>query len=289
MSVGLMEFYDKYNQRIKLEILMLKNKINEIEKQLKVVQEYLLVHVDEISDRDIVLKEVFNTKYLQYSNRMKMQGLYFSGDNDEYIKNLFIAYARLKVRQNNLKRLLKYKNTLVLSESFHNLVIRKYYNIITGHILNGYMHNLGGNLGQIYIKEVERKFNEEGEPVRKVVDWGESKKLKNYFIKNNITPYDKWYHPEGKHWFVYYTSKYMYCWVYTNKPVFLKNLKFYRFSPTGYINCEETRSTLDYTKLVKNKEQILYNNKLGSITKLYMLLRFDPSHAIKFRRECPIQ
>lgn len=76
------------------------------------------------------------------------------------------------------------------------------------HILEGNSIELGHNMGNIYIKKVQRSSSS--------IDWGETNKLK----KKGINKY------------VYFTTDYWYRWYWNKKRCRVKNKTVYKFVPT---------------------------------------------------------
>lgn len=163
-----------------------------------------------------------------------------------------------------------YKNDLegILTKSEYRTVTDKLFREVSEEILNGGVFHIGKDLGYICIKRFEKKFkfNENGNISNGMVNWVESKKLKQEIIDagdelyNDVTK-------KGRKWLIYFDDKYNYrwAWIKNYSTCTIKNNKIYSFQPTN-----------DNTM---RKGQIC---KLGNKGKLKSLLKNNPYHYLKF-------
>jgi hypothetical protein len=197
-------------------------------------------------------------------------------------KLLFTLSVRL---YHSTTRLTKYKNMKMPYYSFNYL--NTALNVeMSKSILRGYAFNFGleqVGMGQIKVQEIERKFDRDGYPTDKSINWDESNKFKQALIEEGIEVYNKETTPNGKKWFIYHTEPFIY---YINWCISMYShaaIKLFKFEPTAFINTPNRTSAdvLDDYKV--DVEDIINNSKLGFITKLNTLLKKDPSYALTYR------
>jgi hypothetical protein len=123
-------------------------------------------------------------------------------------------------------------------------------------IIFGQVLNIGNRLGYILIKKIRRNYR------KPVVNWGQSKTVKNDLIKAGITPKDE-NNPQGTEWMVFYTDPWYLRWAWSKKRICrVKNQTVYKFMPTS------------------NKSKIAGDNsldKLGNKGKLTLANKINPT------------
>lgn len=207
--------------------------------------------------------------------------------NDKYellkfkFRVLFVSYTRLICSNNRLSTYTAMRmpyNVFNCLNTHMNLELSK-------SILRGYSFKLGMGyvkLGDIRVVQIERKFDNEGHPVDRSINWDESKKFKQALIKEGIEVYNKETTPNGRKWFIYHDDPIIH---YINWDIYVcinKFIKFFKFEPTMFVNTKN-RVISDVLDQDVDIEDIINNTKLGFSTKLNVVLKHDPSYALKFR------
>jgi len=197
------------------------------------------------------------------------------------VKLLFTTSTRLHYSKERLNR---YKNMKMPYYSFNYL--NAAVNVeMTKSILRGYRFNFGLesiSMGQIKVEEIERKFDADGYPTDRSINWDESNKCKQALLEQGIEVYSK-DKPTGKKWFIYHTEPYIY---YINWCISVwshKCIKLFKFEPTTFINTKTRTSADVLDDFNTDVEDIINNPKLGFATKLSILLKKDPSYALTYR------
>jgi hypothetical protein len=241
----------------------------------------LISYIELTSDR--------NTDYLLDKNKESLVRSLIEADVDHPKYKMLAFKVRILIISNvrlfhNTNRLAYYKSLKMpyLSFNYLNTAIN---NEMSKSILRGYDFNLGigeVKIGVIGIDKIERKFDETGLPTDRSIDWGESNKFKKTLIEQGIEPYNKETAPNGKHWFLYHTEPYIY---YINWRISMyahRLIKFFKFDPNSFINTKNRLISDVLDEYNTDSEDIINNSKLGFSNKLNILLKHDPSYALKF-------
>lgn len=124
---------------------------------------------------------------------------------------------------------------------------------ISNKLLLGDSYEIPGGGGLLKIKRYTRKFK------KKVVDWGESNKLKQ-------TNPDKYivFHVDDEFTAVHYDKSL----------AKFPNYKFYRFKLTSFINTKD-RSKLNYYNSVNTNEEILNSDNVGNYQKMMAMIKLN--------------
>jgi len=211
-------------------------------------------------------------------------------DNEHPKQKLLLFKVRLLITLStrlyySTQRLVKYKNMKMPYYSF-NYLNTAINTEMAKSILRGYNFNFGigsVNMGSIRVEEVERKFDEEGYPTDRSINWEESKILKQALIADGIEVYNKESKPNGRKWFVYHTEPYIY---YINWFISMyshKMIKFFKFEPTAFINTKNRANSDILDDYNIDVEDIINNPKLGFSTKLNNIIKKDPSYVLTYR------
>ncbi len=150
-------------------------------------------------------------------------------------------------------------------------------NKLTYLIIKGYLVKFGRGMGTMEI--IEKTLIETD-----AVNWDKSIKLRDALTKENIKLYN---HKtgEGEKWLVRHEP--VNCWFHWHRNTLHKDLInqiiLFTFIPTDYIN-SGTRVKDDYLSNNPTEEQILTDEKLGSVNKLQYLLTLDPTVAFRYRK-----
>jgi len=274
------------------------NKVNKLYHREVELNDSLKANIEScISDLSMLEKKGFNTNIISLINLIKSDKLptlnhvygYITADTKhnkyELLKFksriLFISLQRL---YKSNERLAIYTAMRMPYNSFNclntaiNLEMSK-------SILRGYSFKLGLGvirIGNIQVDRVERKFDSDGHPVDRSINWEESNKFKKALIDNGIKVYNKETEPTGRKWFIYHDEPIIH---YINWQISVcvnKFIKFFKFEPTSFINTKN-RVISDVLDEDVDVEDIINNNKLGFSTKLNVILKHDPSYALKFQ------
>jgi len=230
----------------------------------------------------------FDTPYVNTRDTIVMNHTFADKTNVKYNMLLFkcrlLLSATIRLFHSN-NRLVKYKNMKMPYYSF-NYLNTAVNNEMAKSILRGYNFNFGVgvvNMGTIKVQEIERKYNEDGTPTDKSINWEESNLLKQALIADNIEVYNKETSPNGRKWFIYHTEPFVY---YINWVISMyshKMIKYFKFEPTAFINTKNRSSSDILDNYNIDVEDIINNPKLGFTTKLNTLLKKDPSYALTYR------
>jgi hypothetical protein len=140
---------------------------------------------------------------------------------------------------------------------------------IGNHILRGGVYNFGQGLSKLGISYVLRSKN-----AKPVVDWGESKKLKQRLIEQGYTPKSQ-DNPDGVKWLLYRTDEGYSFWKWLKRESFAPNKKMYKFRSIA-TNNESTDYNGEFTQ-----EQIL-DKSIGTFDKMMALLKLNPKIIEKY-------
>jgi len=228
------------------------------------------------------ITKLYNDKSLQipkYFTKIDISKVNVYNENNiklSVLRNYLISFIqqvnREKVLQSEVSKLELEKVPL---EIYKN-IIESFNTDMSKYILNGGVFNLGYGLGNLHIAKKER--TKEQKPA---INWGESNKVKKELLNAGETLYDHLLFPTGKKWLIKFSNDFSYWWRWSNKGQYIKNIKYFSFVPTNFINTKERSQNL-IADTVKSIDEILNNDKLGNRDKLNILLRFDSSHAIKY-------
>jgi transposase InsO family protein len=139
--------------------------------------------------------------------------------------------------------------------------------------------NFGNRIGNLLIKKIRRNYK------KPIVDWGESKKLKNQLLAEGKTLYEEWFevdgvrvdeqtegaklvHNGGEKWLIYFSDPFYLRWAWVKKDICrVKNSSVYKFSPTS--DRSKKAGNADLTRLGNKGKLTLYVKNNPSATILY--------------------
>lgn len=153
---------------------------------------------------------------------------------------------------------------------------------IAAAILKGYSYRFGKNLSFLEIMLKPRHKNPDSKFNHKVINWGESNKLKQQLINDGKTIRTK-DNPKGENWLIYYNDAFNCWWTWNKSYTTVKNKTKYSFKPTtgfhitGAINVE-------YGTNGETIDEIVNTTEVGNVQKLQGLLRRDELYFLNYKR-----
>lgn len=197
--------------------------------------------------------------------------------------NEYISKLRASViRQRNLEAIKAEHIKNRITQEIFNTVIGMYNNIMLEDVIaNAGVFSFGGNIGNIYIIKKARYFVNGTKYNNKVIDWGESNKLKAKIIAQGGTLYIPIRDSEGNiigdnggtKWQVRRIDDYSYWFRWKKSECRLPNSALYAFRPTRFNN---TGISTDVLKEEKDTNDILDDSQLGAVQKLHIYRHCDP-------------
>jgi len=192
------------------------------------------------------------------------------------LRNYLISFIQQVSREKVLQSEVSKLNLEKVPLEIYKYIIESFNTDMSKYILNGGTFNLGYGLGNLHIEKKERKKEQ-----KPAINWGESNKVKKELLDAGERLYDHLSFPTGKKWLIRFSDDSSYWWRWGCKGRYIKNIQYFSFVPTNFINTKERSQNLIATTS-KSISDILNNEKLGNRDKLNILLKFDPTHAIKY-------
>jgi hypothetical protein len=158
-------------------------------------------------------------------------------------------------------------------------VIARFNKKASDAVIFGQVLNFGNRIGNLLIKKIRRNYK------KPIVDWGESKKLKNQLLAEGKTLYEEWFevdgvrvdeqtegaklvHNGGEKWLIYFSDPFYLRWAWVKKDICrVKNSSVYKFSPTS--DRSKKAGNADLTRLGNKGKLTLYVKNNPSATILY--------------------
>jgi hypothetical protein len=171
-------------------------------------------------------KEVTTTEQIEqivYNGNVEIA---FEGEKKKTLLTIALhKLVKLKKESSSQKKQFEALKAQDITYQQYAFILKEFNVAIVDKIIEGYRFNPGFNIGEIGIKQKERRIAR--------VNWGESYKLRKALLADGETLYDKDKHPEGKRWLIYFTDDNAY-WVYWNKAKCkIKNKLYYSFIPVS--------------------------------------------------------
>lgn len=261
---------------IKIESIVVKK--NYLYKIISTLKEYI-VGGEEIWNKITKLYGDTSLQIPKYFTKLDISKITLINENEiklSVLKTYFISFiqqvSREKVLQLEVSKLELEKVPLEI----YKHIVESFNTDMSKYILNGGTFNLGYGLGNLHIEKKERKKEQ-----KPAINWGESNKVKKELLDAGEKLYDHLLFPTGKRWLIRFSDDASYWWRWGCKGRYIKNIQYFSFVPTNFINTKERSQNL-IADTSKSINDILDNEKLGNRDKLNVLLRFDPSHAIKY-------
>ncbi len=180
------------------------------------------------------------------------------------INNLILTNISINKVDNEYNKLQKRTNNFVI----YKFIIANFNKLISEEILKGETFNLGFKLGNIriqkksrykgHLEEREKEYLSTHESiykphVYKVINWGESNKLKKKIIERGGIPYKairdengvKTGDNGGEQWMIYFTTDYSYWWKWDkfvkHNTTVIRNMKKFSFLPNKGVNSNRAK------------------------------------------------
>jgi len=232
-------FYKEYISGLKREISVIKTGISSLNKVKKIIVNKLTPNEDNVllitkrsldsikNDTELNLSSLeSNTQFFV----VPLGGL----TKSKLLRELEKVVGLNVILDKRYKKLDKLKKE-ILSYTIYKDVISIFNKSMVDEILKGESFNLGFGIGIIKIRKKKRNL------LKPVIDWNESKKLKQQIINEGGTPYEvtkrdvegkPLENNGGEKYFVYRTDEYSCWWYWYKSHSTLANLELYSFSPT---------------------------------------------------------
>lgn len=225
-----------------------------------------------------------------------------------YIKSIILHVRKIKT----LTKLINYYKVCseipysIFKETIQDINLDNQKYVLKGGILH-----LGFGVGNIYIREKKRYIDSNDTKYnQKVINWNDSLKtlviiakeqeernehnLYTQYTSNLINKvefiklmkpytYNKIDCPDKPKWLIYHINDYNYWITWEKIPFGLANLSYYSFVPNR-IYAEVADKRMDYIKSCKSTEDILNEKSYGFQDKVNMLIKFDTTYHLNYKR-----
>ncbi len=288
MRVGTAQ-YDYFIKRVNTRLDKLKLQLVDEERELERKVEYIKIN------RFLYTQLGLNVdKLLSYSNSntfnynktyTSLSSVKLDASNLAYIS----SYFKLLNQHYNVtkKELLRLSIVATMPYSFNNYIIRLYNLNNLRKMFNGGIMYIGRNIGQINIVNKPRRISSNG--VIKSIDRVATANARQAILDRNGILYNKQdalqaekdgVEYKGEKYLVYYTSDNC-SWFHFIKSNACKssNIGLYRFIPSNLKNYDKTKyNSEDYYKRFTSANDIINDDNLGCVQKLYAMEAFNPNY-----------
>jgi len=278
--------YKLYMTFIDNSLLKFNTRLEEVTKD----KEYLFKVINDFAS--IYAKGGLDITELTYGNKQNFNAhtinRYDFGENSNLLRNYILSYVNALRLEYSCITAIKQYALLKIPIEFYKFACIELNVEYSKEILRGHEMNLSQGVGNIYIREKARDFN--NKTTLQAIDWKTSKDVKAQLIKDGLVPYDKETAPNGVKWHVKHTDDNSYWWWWENdvnrakwvKTDKVDNTYFFKFVPTKFIN-GVARNVKDFAKVFDTVEKILATRLIGNIDKLYKIKALHPEHLLNYK------